>query len=573
VRTQQQISSLYAQWVQGVGDDPELSAELRAVSGNDDEIAERFYIDLAFGTGGLRGLLGAGTNRMNIYTVGRAARGLCRHLLAQNPSPSVAIAYDSRINSERFARHAARVMAQMGVRAHIFDRLMPTPALSFAVRALSCDAGIVITASHNPAAYNGFKAYGADGCQITPEQAESIYALMGDIPYFTPDAPASFEALVAQGDIRLIGPEVVTAYIDAVKAQCLRQDSAGRDAIAIVYTPLNGAGRECVLRALDECGFTRISVVDEQLEPDGNFPTCPSPNPETKEALKLGLELLERTRGDLLLATDPDCDRVGIAVRDGEDYALLTGNEVGVLLLDYICQSRAAHHTMPERPVCVKTIVTTEMTNPIARRYGVEVREVLTGFKFIGEQIGLLERQGEAHRYIFGFEESYGYLSGTYVRDKDAVNGALLIAEMAAHYLNQGKTLIDVLKGLYQTYGYYLNHLQSIPFEGRNAIAAMNAMIAALRADPPAMIEGVGVRTFTDYLAATLTRADGSQAPTGLPPSDGLRFDLDDASAVVIRPSGTEPKLKIYYSVKADSPAAAQASIQRYAAYFSALFG
>jgi phosphoglucomutase len=572
MRTQQQILNLYDLWRQEASGDPDLLGELSAISGSENDIAERFYTDLVFGTGGLRGLIGAGTNRVNIYTLGRATAGLCRYLFSVSDSPCVAIAYDSRIKSELFARHAARTLAKHGVVVHIFSKLMPTPTLSFAVRRLGCDAGIVITASHNPAAYNGYKVYGADGGQITPDQADCILAQMEKCDYFESDPLPSFEDGLMSGKIRLIDDDLVTAYIDAVKSQSIRNDTDGRDALKIVYTPLYGAGRDCVLRVLAESGFQNVTVVPEQEFPDGNFPTCPYPNPEMREALTLGLDLLKKTQGDLLLATDPDCDRVGIAVRDGEDYLLLTGNEVGVLLFDYICQSRMELGTMPARPVLVKTIVTTEMVVPIAKRYDVEVRDVLTGFKFIGEVIGCLEQQGEQDRYIFGFEESYGYLSGGFVRDKDAVNGSLLIAEMAAYYRKQGRTLKAVLLDLYREYGYYVSHLQSLPFEGRDAIKSMQGFIAAVRDNPPAIIEGVAVSAFSDYLRATVRLFDGQTRRIDLPASDILRFDLADGSSVVVRPSGTEPKLKIYYSVRSDSAQASQSLIDRYGAYFSALF-
>lgn len=571
MRTKQQINNLYSTWRHRAVDDVDLLDELHRIADNEDEIAERFYTDLVFGTGGLRGVIGAGTNRVNIYTIGRATLGLARMLAEHAAAPAVAIAYDSRIKSERFARHAASILAAQGITVHIFDKLMPTPALSFAVRALSCDAGIVVTASHNPAKYNGYKVYGQDGCQITPEQADRILQQMEQCPYFPDENTPSFPTLLENGSIRLIKPSIVSAYVEAVKAQSVLYDGAGRGDIDIVYTPLNGSGRDCVLRVLNECGFDRVSVVPEQEYPDGNFPTCPVPNPEMREALSLGLDLMKRRRGDLLIATDPDCDRVGIAVRDGDTCTLLSGNEVGILLFDYICKNRTAQNTMPDRPVLIKTIVTTEMVVPIATRYGVEVRDVLTGFKYIGEQIGLLDRAGEADRYIFGFEESYGYLSGGYVRDKDGVNGTMLIAEMAAHYHAAGQSLVDVLGDLYRQYGTYLNRLQNIPFEGREGVAAMQAHIARLRDNPPDAIGGIRVQALSDYLHATKKTSDGQIVPLDLPESDVLRFDLENGSTIVVRPSGTEPKLKIYYSAKADNKSAAAALIDQYTAYFTAL--
>ena len=570
MRTQTEIRQIYADWLRKAVDDPDLPVELHAVEGND--IVERFYTDLAFGTGGLRGLIGAGTNRMNIYTVARATEGLCRYLFTLSKAPGVAIAYDSRIKSELFARHAACILANRGVHVHIFQKLMPTPTLSFAVRAKKCDAGIVITASHNPAAYNGYKVYGADGCQITLEAADRILEEMEQCTSFLENKLPSFEALMQSGLIAFIGGDTVTEYIDAVKSQSIISDPAGRKDLRIVYTPLNGAGLDCVLRVLRETGFPNVSVVPQQQFPDGHFPTCPYPNPEMREALSLGLELLKKTQGDLLIATDPDCDRVGIAVRDGESYELLSGNEVGVLLFDYICKNRTELKTMPARPVLVKTIVTTEMVMPIAARYGVEVINVLTGFKFIGEQIGLLEKAGELDRYIFGFEESYGYLSGGFVRDKDAVNGSELICEMAAHYRAQGRTLTGVLEDLYSEYGTYLNYLQSLPFEGRDALLTMQTLIGKLRDNPPSAIEGVAVSALSDYLSSTTKNPDGKTMPIDLPSSDVLRFDMQDGCTVVVRPSGTEPKLKIYYSIKAATKPEAQALLDRFKAYFTGLF-
>ena len=572
MRTKHHINDIYAIWLHNAVDDADLVDELKALAGNEDGITDRFYTDLVFGTGGLRAVIGAGTNRVNIYTIGRATLGLARTLLSRTKSPSVAIAYDSRIKSELFARHAACILAGHGITVHIFEKLMPTPALSFAVRALHCDAGIVITASHNPAQYNGYKAYGEDGCQITPDVADRILVEMEKCPYFPDEPTSSFKALLDRGDIRFISPTVVTSYIEAVKAQSIVTNRAGRNELSILYTPLNGSGRDCVLRVLSESGFTRVQMVPEQEYPDGHFPTCPVPNPETREALSLGLDLLKSIQGDLLIATDPDCDRVGIAVRDGDEYALLSGNEVGILLFDYICKNRSVLNTMPNNPVLIKTIVTTEMVVPIAETYGVEVRDVLTGFKYIGEQIGLLEKAGEVDRYIFGFEESYGYLSGGYVRDKDAVNGTMLICEMAAHYHAKHKTLRKVLDDLYSQYGTYINHLQSLPFEGRDGLMTMQALIARLRDNPPDRIDEVSVLAFSDYLHATKNMADGQILPLDLPLSDVLRFDLANNSTVVIRPSGTEPKLKIYYSAKADTKQAAQRLIERYITFFTALF-
>ena len=560
----------YEIWLHKATEDADLVEELHAIQGDEKEIAERFYRNLSFGTGGLRGVLGAGTNRINIYTVRKASQGLANYLCKQTSAPSVAIAHDSRIKSRTFAREAARVLAANGVQVYLYRTLMPTPALSYAVRALHCDAGVVVTASHNPAKYNGYKVYGADGCQITLEAAESILSEIEALNLFEDVRTIPFQQGLDAGSIAWISLDVVDGYLDAVSAECLQPDLSGKDALSIVYTPLNGAGLMCVKRTLTRNGFTHYIVVPEQEHADGHFPTCPYPNPEIEEALSLGLSLCRKEDADLLLATDPDCDRCGIAVRHANDYQLLTGNEVGVLLFDYICRQRTAQHTMPEAPIVVKTIVTTEMIAPIAAHYGVQVRNVLTGFKFIGEQIGLLEQQGQEERYLFGFEESYGYLSGGYVRDKDAVNASLLICEMTAYYRNQGKTLIDVLNELYASYGAYVNALQSFTFEGMDGFETMQTIMASFRAQPPREILGHRVVCVSDYACSLSTYADGRTEIIDLPASDVVKFDLADGITVVVRPSGTEPKLKLYYSVKGDSIQQAQALVQALQVHFKA---
>lgn len=460
------ILNAWNEWRTQELSDKDLIAELENIKLSDEEIFDRFYRNLEFGTGGLRGVIGAGTNRMNIYTVAKATQGYSNYLKKQNASPKVAIAYDSRIKSDVFAKVAAEVFAANGIYVYIYSEIMPTPALSFAVRYLNCSGGIVITASHNPSKYNGYKVYGNDGCQITTDVAISILSEIEVLNIFKDVKKISFEKALEQGIITYISEQVVEEYLNAVSSQSLCGDEIDRG-VSIVYTPLNGSGLKCVTRILKENGFTNISVVKEQEKPDGNFPTCPYPNPEIKEALELGLRDAKKLRSDLLLATDPDCDRVGIALRNNEDYVLLSGNEVGLLLFDYICRRRITLDIMPENPVLIKTIVTIDMATRIAHDYGVEVIEVLTGFKFIGEQIGLLEAAGEEKRFILGFEESYGYLTGGYVRDKDAVNGSLMICEMFAYYKNQGISLIDVLKGLYKKYGYCLNTLHSYTLKGQ----------------------------------------------------------------------------------------------------------
>ena len=525
--------SLYKRWMEHVTD-AELREELAALAGQEEEIAERFYRELEFGTGGLRGVLGAGSNRMNLYTVGKASQGYANYLKARFPAPSVAISYDSRIHSDLFARHAAAVFAANGVAVHLYPRLMPTPALSFAVRDLRCSGGVMITASHNPAQYNGYKVYGSDGCQITTEAAAAIQREIDLVDCFD-DVPAvDYDDLCRAGRIAPIGEDTVERYLAAVDGCSLLPEGVDKD-FSIVYTPLNGAGISCVPRCLRQHGFTRLVIPPEQGTPDGRFPTCPYPNPEIREALEVGLRTARETGSELLLATDPDCDRVGVAVREGEDYTLLNGNETGVLLFDFVCWMRRERGTMPQQPVAVKTIVTTPMAEAVARDYGVELINVLTGFKYIGEKIGQLEQKGGEGRYIFGFEESYGYLSGSYVRDKDGVNASLLICEMFAWYRGRGMSLVDGLRELQRRCGVYQTKLLTYAFEGAAGFAEMERRMNALRAAPPAEIGGETVTGCLDY----------DREGTGLPRSNVLRFLLEQGEAV-IRPSGTEPKLKVY---------------------------
>ena len=528
------MMGLYQLWLEKTSGNAALQEELLNICGNADAVEDRFYRELEFGTGGLRGVLGAGTNRMNIYTVGKATQGYSSYLKKIAAKPSVAIAYDSRINSKLFAETAACVFAANGITVHLYDHLMPTPALSFAVRDLHCDGGIVITASHNPAKYNGYKVYGADGCQITTEAAKTIQAEINRVDPFADVNSMDIETALRERRVTYIGEDTIDRYQAAVSTASVLPEDIARD-VAIVYTPLNGTGISCVPRCLQEHGFTSITIPDEQARPDGKFPTCPYPNPEIREALEVGLRWAENAGSDLLLATDPDCDRVGAAVKTAEGYTLISGNEMGVLLLDFICKMRLAGGTMPEHPVAVKTIVTTPMAAKRAAHYGVELIDVLTGFKFIGEQIGLLEEKGETDRYIFGFEESYGYLSGSFVRDKDAVNASLLICEMFAWYKAQGKSLVDVLNELYERYGFYETKLLSFTFDGAAGFSCMQELMSALRKDPPEELAGGAVTRVLDY------DRDG----TGLPRSNVLRFIMADGEAVV-RPSGTEPKLKVY---------------------------
>ncbi len=540
-----------ALWLDRAGEDPDLTAELREVQHDEKAVSDRFYRHLAFGTGGLRGVLGAGTNRMNLYTVRRATQGLADYLNATDLPKSVAIAHDSRVKGDLFAREAARVLAANGITAHLYPRLEPTPALSWAVRYLHCGAGICVTASHNPAQYNGYKVYGADGCQITPEAAEKVLAAMEKTDCFDGVKLADYDTAAAEGKIQIIPDECLDAFVDAVLALRPGNDVSK---LKLVYTPLNGSGLECVKKLLAKMGVTALTVVPSQEAPDGRFPTCPYPNPEIREAMEEGLRLCGEVKPDLLIGTDPDCDRMGAAVPDGRGgYRLITGNEMGVLLLDYLCRTRIARNTMPPNPVAVTTIVSTDMATPVAQSYGVELRRTLTGFKYIGEQIGLLEEEGHAERYLFGFEESYGYLSGAHVRDKDGVNAVMLACECAAWYAGQNMTLLDAMNALYEKFGFYRNGLLSKAFEGQDGMAAMDALMKSLRAAPPAEIGGWKVSGTTDYLSGN----------TGLIPSDVLEFRLEDAGKVIVRPSGTEPKLKLYLSVRGSGEEDAAARLER----------
>ena len=534
-------NTTYLRWLERA--DASLQPELTAMKENPEAIEDAFYRDLAFGTGGLRGVIGAGTNRMNVHTVARASQGLANYVKKRFPKDKrrIAVSYDSRILSREFAQMAAGVFAANGITALIYPRLMPTPCLSWAVRALGCAAGVMVTASHNPAKYNGYKVYGPDGCQITTQAAADILGEIDALDVFDGPVVMPFDKGLEVGAINWIGEDVLTAFIEAVKAQSVLGDAPADKSAVIVYSPLNGTGFEPVTRILRECGYANVTVVKEQSMPDGHFPTCPYPNPEIREAMQLGLEYAERLNADLLMATDPDCDRCGIAVRDPKGgYRLMSGNETGVLLLDYICQRRLAQGTMPESPVLVKTIVTTDLAERVAAKYGVDTVNVLTGFKYIGETIGRFEAQGRADRYIFGFEESYGYLSGTHVRDKDAVNAALMIAEMFAWYRAQGIGLLQRLEQLYAEFGYCLNTLHSYEFEGSKGFALMQQAMATLRGGLTEL-GGLKVERLLDY----------GPGLDGLPKSDVLKFLLAGGASCVVRPSGTEPKLKLYVSVSA----------------------
>lgn len=564
---------LYQSWRKNAIDDPDLQSELSAIENDAEAIQDRFYRDLAFGTGGLRGVIGAGTNRMNIYTVRKATQGLANYVKEAFSEPSVAISYDSRIKSTDFAKAAAEVLAANGVKVHIYTELKPTPMLSFAVRALHCSAGIMVTASHNPAKYNGYKAYGSDGCQMTIDAADAVLAKINALDIFNDVKHMPFDEALAAGMISYIGDDVIEDYFRNVLAQGINTDLCAKSGLKIVYTPLNGTGNKPVRTILNRIGIQEVTVVKEQENPDGNFTTCPYPNPEIREALQLGLQYCDQVKPDLLLATDPDADRVGIAVPDGKGgYALFSGNEVGAMLLEYICEQRVQKGTMPKRPVAVKTIVTTDIVEAICKAYGVELIEVLTGFKFIGEQIGFLEEKGEEDRYIFGFEESYGYLAGSYVRDKDAVVASMLICEMAAYYRTKGISMMQARENLYQKYGVYVHAQHSFTFEGESGMIRMQNIMEHLRIHRPEQIDNLKVIQFADYeKQVSIDLTTGTETAITLPQSNVLSFTLEQGAKVIIRPSGTEPKIKAYYTTTAATEAEAAAKKDELDAAFSAI--
>lgn len=542
--------SLYNLWCEKVTD-PELHAELKTMgeSGDEAAIEDAFYRTLEFGTAGLRGVLGAGTNRMNIHTVGQATQGIANFIKAQADEGglgTVAICYDSRINSQLFAHTAASVLAANGIKSYVYPRLQPTPALSFATRYLGCAIGINVTASHNPSKYNGYKVYGPDGCQIASEIADAITQAIEGVDMFDDVRTMPFEEAQAAGLANFIEEEVLDAFLDAVYEQHIEQEESD---LRVVYTPLNGTGLECVTRILKRIGVTDVHVVEEQAKPDGNFPTCPYPNPEIREALECGIALCEKVHPDLLLATDPDADRVGIAVKDGDEYQLLSGNEVGVLLLDFICRMRKQNGTLPENPVAVTTIVSTSLVDPVAAKYGVDMRRVLTGFKYIGGVIADLEQHDEKERFIFGFEESYGYLAGTHARDKDAVVASMLICQMARYYRTLGKNLYQAMQDIYHEFGFHHNRTVSYAFEGSAGAEKMAAIMAGFRERPLSDIAGLKVEQFLDY----------KQGVNGLPSANVLEFDLEQGNKVIVRPSGTEPKVKVYLFTVGESAQQAEA--------------
>ena len=551
----------YERWLAADLDDADLKPELESVAGDDEAIKDRFAVALKFGTAGLRGVIGAGTNRMNVYVVRQATQGLANWVKTQGGTQTVAISYDSRIKSDVFAKAAAEVLAANGVKVRIYKALMPVPALSFATRYYNCNAGIMVTASHNPAKYNGYKAYGPDGCQMTDEAADIVYAEIQKTDVLTGAKAMPFAEALAAGLVEYVGEDCYEALYAAIESRQVRPGLCAGAGLKLVYSPLNGSGLVPVTRVLGDMGITDITIVPEQKDPDGNFPTCPYPNPEVFEALRLGLELAKTSGADLMLATDPDADRVGIAVRckDGS-YELLSGNEVGVLLLDYICAGRIEKGTMPEKPVMVKSIVSTPLADVVAAHYGVECRNVLTGFKWIGDQIARLEAAGEVERFIFGFEESYGYLAGSYVRDKDAIIGSMLICEMAAYYRSIGSSIKEELERIYAQYGRYLNKVDSYEFPGLSGMDKMAGIMQQLRDEPPAEFAGYKVLTVADYKARTLTElATGKVTPIDLPAANVLIYALEGGATVVVRPSGTEPKIKTYFTTLGKDLAEAEA--------------
>ena len=567
------VNEKYALWCEKAVADKDVADELKNMKNDSEAISEAFYKDLEFGTGGLRGIIGAGTNRMNIYTVGKASQGLAAYVNSVTEKGSIAVAYDSRIKSDVFARTAASIFAANGIKVYIYEELMPTPMLSYAVRHFKCDAGIVITASHNPAKYNGYKAYGADGCQLCIEAADYVLSIMNKVDIFQDVKSMDFDTAVKEGKIEFIGDDVIEEYLNEVLA-CRVAPETDVKALNVVYTPLHGSGNKPVRKILTKLGVENVSVVPEQELPDGNFPTAPYPNPEIKQAFECALKLAETKNPDLLLATDPDCDRVGIAIPYDGEYKLLTGNDVGALLLDFIIDRRRANGTMPKNPIAVKTIVTTELCRKIAEDKGVQLIDVLTGFKFIGEQIGILEEKGEENRFIFGFEESYGYLGGSYVRDKDAVIASMLICEMVAYYKSQGKNLIDVLDSLYKKYGYFICGQLSFTCEGASGMKQIMGIMENLRTNMPKEIAGSKVIKADDYeKSVSFDLVNNTETKITLPVSNVLCYYLEDGSSLIVRPSGTEPKIKIYLSAVGETDEKAEIKLKELEQSGTALLG
>lgn len=541
------INALYNEWLEKATGDPDLKAELESIKGNDDEILDRFYRSLEFGTAGLRGVIGAGTNRMNIYTVGRATQGLADYLNANYENPSVAIGYDSRIKSDLFSKEAASVLAANGVKVYIYDELEPTPCLSYAIRYYHTQSGIIITASHNPAKYNGYKCYNPNGYQMTDEEAAEAYEYIQKVDYFTGIKKVDFDDAVNAGKIEFIGEKVINSFLDEVQKQCINPEIVKNADLKVIYTPLNGTGNKPVRAILDRIGVKSVYVVPEQEYPDGNFPTCPFPNPEIKQVFEIGLEMNRKIGADILLATDPDCDRVGIAVPDKTgELVLMSGNEVGAMLLNYILSQRLEKGTLPKSAIAVKSFVSTDLAEVIAKKYNCTFKNLLTGFKYIGELITNLEKEGRASDFVMGFEESYGYLAGTHARDKDAVVASMLICEMAAYYKTKNMNLVDVMNSLYDKFGYYCNEVKSYTFEGAEGMEKMAQIMDTLRQNPPKTIGDFIVTAVSDYKTSKITFTDGKEEKIELPKSNVLAFALKNGNKVIVRPSGTEPKIKAY---------------------------
>lgn len=542
------INALYDEWLEKADADPDLKVELENIRGNNDEILDRFYRSLEFGTAGLRGVIGAGTNRMNVYTVGRATQGLADYLNDNYDSPSVAIGYDSRIKSDYFSRESAEILAANGIKVYIYDELEPTPCLSYAVRKLKASGGIIITASHNPAKYNGYKCYNSKGYQMTDDEAAQTYEYIKKVDYFTGIKKVDFDLALSDGKIEYIGEKLIESFLDEVQKQCINLDIVRKADLKVIYTPLNGTGNKPVRKILDRIGVKNVYVVPEQEKPNGNFPTCPFPNPEIKQVFELGLEMNKKIGADILLATDPDCDRVGIAVPDDSGkLVLMSGNEVGAMLLNYILSQKKEKGLLSDNSIAVKSFVSTDLAEVIAKKYNCKFKNLLTGFKYIGELVTNLESEGRASDFVMGFEESYGYLAGTHARDKDAVVASMLICEMAAYYKTKNMNLVDVMESLYEEFGFYANVVESYTFEGASGMEKMASIMDGLRANAPSKIAGYNVVSVSDYETSKTVFANGrADEKIELPKSNVLAYGLTDGNKLIVRPSGTEPKIKAY---------------------------
>lgn len=542
------INALYNEWLEKADADPDLKVELENIKGNDDEILDRFYRSLEFGTAGLRGVIGAGTNRMNVYTVGRATQGLADYLNDNYDSPSVAIGYDSRVKSDYFSRESAEILAANGIKVYIYDELEPTPCLSYAVRKLKASGGIIITASHNPAKYNGYKCYNSKGYQMTDDEAAQTYEYIKKVDYFTGIKKVDFDSALSDGKIEYIGEKLIESFLDEVQKQCINPDIVRKADLKVIYTPLNGTGNKPVRKILDRIGVKNVYVVPEQEKPNGNFPTCPFPNPEIKQVFELGLEMNKKIGADILLATDPDCDRVGIAVPDDSGkLVLMSGNEVGAMLLNYILSQKKEKGLLSDNSIAVKSFVSTDLAEVIAKKYNCKFKNLLTGFKYIGELVTNLEAEGRASDFVMGFEESYGYLAGTHARDKDAVVASMLICEMAAYYKTKNMNLVDVMESLYEEFGFYANVVESYTFEGASGMEKMASIMDGLRTNAPSKIAGYDVVSVSDYETSKTVFANGrADEKIELPKSNVLAYGLTDGNKLIVRPSGTEPKIKAY---------------------------